>query len=50
VLDAWTLDRDRCARPQVPNDSPENQAKNRRVELAIYANDDMKQAAQDGTL
>jgi len=38
------------SKPKYPNDSPENQAKNRRVELAIYANDDMKQAAQDGTL
>lgn len=35
--------------PKYPNDD-ENRAKNRRVELAIYANDDMKEAAKSGTL
>ena len=35
--------------PKYPNDD-ENRAKNRRVELAIYANDDMKEAAKNGTL
>ena len=38
------------SKPKYPNDTAENQAKNRRVELAIYANDDMKQEAQAGTL
>jgi outer membrane protein OmpA-like peptidoglycan-associated protein len=36
--------------PKVPNDTKENQAKNRRVELAITANDKMVAQAQDGTL
>jgi outer membrane protein OmpA-like peptidoglycan-associated protein len=36
--------------PKYPNDSEANREKNRRVELAIYANDDMKKQAQDGTL
>ena len=35
--------------PKYPNDEA-NRAKNRRVELAIYANDDMKQAAKEGEL
>lgn len=35
--------------PKYPNDA-ENRAKNRRVELAIYANDDMKAAARTGKL
>ncbi|NQX78229.1 OmpA family protein [Gilvibacter sp.] len=35
--------------PKYPNDDA-NRAKNRRVELAIYANDDMKAAANSGNL
>ncbi|PQB05235.1 OmpA family protein [Aureitalea marina] len=35
--------------PKYPNDEA-NRAKNRRVELAIYANDDMKEAAKTGNL
>ena len=35
--------------PKYPNDD-ENRAKNRRVELAIYANDAMKEAAKSGSL
>ncbi len=35
--------------PKYPNDDA-NRAKNRRVELAIYANDDMKANAENGTL
>jgi outer membrane protein OmpA-like peptidoglycan-associated protein len=38
------------SQPKYPNDSPENQAKNRRVELAIYADEDMKARAQAGNL
>lgn len=38
------------SQPKYPNDSPENQAKNRRVELAIYANDQMVADAQDGAV
>jgi outer membrane protein OmpA-like peptidoglycan-associated protein len=38
------------SQPKVPNDTKENQAKNRRVELAITANDQMVAQAQDGTL
>jgi outer membrane protein OmpA-like peptidoglycan-associated protein len=38
------------SQPKYPNDTPENQAKNRRVELGIYANDDMVADAQAGTL
>lgn len=34
------------AQPKYPNDSDENRSKNRRVELAIYANDEMKAQAQ----
>jgi outer membrane protein OmpA-like peptidoglycan-associated protein len=37
-------------RPRYPNDTPENQAKNRRVEMAIYANEDMVSKARAGTL
>jgi len=37
-------------KPKYPNDSEANRAQNRRVELAIYANDDMKEQAQDGDL
>jgi len=36
--------------PRFPNDTPENQAKNRRVELAIYANEEMVAEAEAGTL
>ena len=36
--------------PRFPNDTPENLAKNRRVELAIYANEDMVAEAEAGTL
>jgi outer membrane protein OmpA-like peptidoglycan-associated protein len=38
------------SQPKYPNDTPENQAKNRRVELGIYANEDMVADAQAGTL
>lgn len=34
--------------PKYPNDSDSNRVKNRRVELAIYANDKMKKDAEDG--
>lgn len=36
--------------PLYPNDGEANRSKNRRVELAIYANEDMKKQAQTGTL
>jgi len=38
------------SQPKYPNDTPENQAKNRRVELGIYANEDMVADAEAGTL
>jgi outer membrane protein OmpA-like peptidoglycan-associated protein len=38
------------SQPKYPNDTPENQAKNRRVELGIYANDDMIADAEATTL
>jgi outer membrane protein OmpA-like peptidoglycan-associated protein len=38
------------SQPKYPNDSDANRSKNRRVELAIYANDDMIAAAEGGTL
>ncbi|MEJ2515210.1 MAG: OmpA family protein [Gammaproteobacteria bacterium] len=38
------------SQPKYPNDSEANRSKNRRVELAIYANEEMKQAAREGTL
>ena len=38
------------SQPKYPNDSPDNQAKTRRVELAIYADEDMKARAQAGNL
>ena len=38
------------AMPKYPNDSEANRSKNRRVELAVYANDDMKANAQAGNL
>ncbi len=36
--------------PKYPNDNDVDRSKNRRVELAIYANDKMKQEAQQGDL
>jgi len=36
--------------PKFPNTSEDNRAKNRRVEVAITANDQMKQKAQQGNL
>ncbi|GGA95984.1 OmpA family protein [Puia dinghuensis] len=36
--------------PKVPNDNDANRAQNRRVELGIMANDQMKQQAQQGSL
>ena len=36
--------------PKVPNDNDANRAQNRRVELGIMANDQMKQQAQQGAL
>jgi outer membrane protein OmpA-like peptidoglycan-associated protein len=33
--------------PKFPNDNSENMSKNRRVEFAIYANDQMKEKAQE---
>jgi outer membrane protein OmpA-like peptidoglycan-associated protein len=38
------------SQPKYANDSEENRSNNRRVELAIYADEDMKKAAQDGKL
>lgn len=38
------------SQPRYPNDSPENRARNRRVELAIVANEDMVAEARAGTL
>ena len=38
------------SQPKVPNDSKENQAMNRRVELAVTANEQMVAQAKDGTL
>jgi outer membrane protein OmpA-like peptidoglycan-associated protein len=38
------------AQPKYENNSEENRAKNRRVELAIYANEEMKADAEAGTL
>ena len=38
------------SQPKFPNDSEENRVKNRRVELAIYANGDMKKDAEKGDL
>ena len=36
--------------PKYPNDSEANRQKNRRVELAIFANDKMKEEAKEGKL
>jgi outer membrane protein OmpA-like peptidoglycan-associated protein len=36
--------------PKYANDSEENRAKNRRVEIGIYADEDMKKSAQEGKL
>jgi outer membrane protein OmpA-like peptidoglycan-associated protein len=38
------------SQPKYANDSEENRSKNRRVELAIYADEDMKKAANEGKL
>jgi outer membrane protein OmpA-like peptidoglycan-associated protein len=38
------------SQPKVPNDSDANRAKNRRVELGIYANDEMVAQAEAGEL
>lgn len=38
------------SQPKYPNNSEANREKNRRVELAIYANDDMKKDAEKGDL
>jgi outer membrane protein OmpA-like peptidoglycan-associated protein len=38
------------SQPKYANDSEENRSKNRRVELAIYADEDMKKSAQEGKL
>lgn len=38
------------SQPKFPNDSEVNREKNRRVEIAIYANEDMKQDAQKGEI
>lgn len=38
------------SQPKVPNDNDANRALNRRVEVGIMANDQMKQKAQQGTL
>jgi outer membrane protein OmpA-like peptidoglycan-associated protein len=36
--------------PKYANDNEENRKKNRRVELAIYADEKMKEDAKDGKL
>jgi outer membrane protein OmpA-like peptidoglycan-associated protein len=36
--------------PKYPNDSEANRSKNRRVEVAVYANDKMKEDAKSGSL
>ncbi len=38
------------SQPKFPNDTKENMAKNRRVEIAIFANDEMKEDAHAGRL
>jgi outer membrane protein OmpA-like peptidoglycan-associated protein len=38
------------SQPKYANDGEENRQKNRRVELAVYANDQMKAKAKDGKL
>lgn len=38
------------SQPKYPNDSEENRIKNRRVEMAIYANEEMKEEAKTGEL
>jgi len=38
------------AQPKYPNDSEANRQKNRRVELAVYANEEMKKDAKAGKL
>lgn len=36
--------------PKYPNDSDANREKNRRVEIGVYANDEMKNKAKSGTI
>ena len=38
------------SQPKYANDGEENRQKNRRVELAVYANEEMKTKAKDGKL
>ena len=38
------------SQPKYPNTSEENRQKNRRVELAVYANEEMKTKAKEGKL
>ena len=38
------------SQPKYPNDTEENRVKNRRVEIAVIANDEMKQKANEGKL
>jgi outer membrane protein OmpA-like peptidoglycan-associated protein len=38
------------SQPKYPNDTEENRIKNRRVEIAVVANENMKKQAQEGTL
>ena len=38
------------SQPKYPNTSEENRQKNRRVELGIYANDEMKKDAKEGKM
>jgi outer membrane protein OmpA-like peptidoglycan-associated protein len=38
------------SQPKYPNDTEENRVKNRRVEIAVIANEDMKQKANEGKL
>jgi outer membrane protein OmpA-like peptidoglycan-associated protein len=38
------------SKPKAPNDSPENMAKNRRVEIGVIANEKMQEEAKAGTL
>lgn len=38
------------SQPKFANDTEENRVKNRRVEIAVYANDEMKKEAKDGKI
>src|SRR5690242_5369686 len=49
-LDRFTIKWYGETQPKYPNDNDVDRSKNRRVELAIYANDKMKQEAQQGSL